>query len=53
MSHFTIENIEQVAKDEGVSVFYVISHLQAFAVESQDNETLEILCKIKSDLLGL
>ena len=53
MSHFTIENIEQVAKDEGTTVLYVITHLQAWAAEAKDNEALEQLCNIKSDLIGL
>lgn len=53
MSHYTLENIEQVAKEEGVTVFYVLTHLQAWAAEAKDNEALEQLCQIKSELLGL
>jgi hypothetical protein len=49
----TREAIETLAKQEGISALQLITTLQAGAVQIKDETTLDRLCEIKSELLGL
>lgn len=46
-----IENIIELAKQEGKTAWEVLTALQSGAAFSDDDELLDILCEIKADVL--
>lgn len=53
MTKFTLANLQQVADGEGCTVWAVITLLQSHAAEIGDVETLDALCEVKAEMLGL
>ena len=49
----TREAVEILAKEQGKSVLAMLTELQAAAVKLNDEDTLEALCNIKGEVLGL
>lgn len=53
MTTFTLADLQQVADGEGCSVLSVITLLQSHAAEIGDDATLDALCVVKAEILGL
>lgn len=53
MRKVTREAVEILATEHGKSVVAMLTELQAAAAKLQDEETLETLCEIKAQALGL
>lgn len=53
MTHFNRNDIATLAASEGVSEMTLITQLQQGAAIAGDEATLEALCNIKAEILGL
>ncbi len=53
MSNVTREAVETLANEKGMTVLAMLSELQGAAAKLGDDDTLETLCNIKSEVLGL
>jgi len=53
MSQVTREAVETLANEQGKSVLTMLTELQGAAAKLGDEETLEALCEIKGQALGL
>lgn len=49
----TREHVEIAAKEKGVEVMKALSMMQGACAKLGDMETLERLCQIKAEILGL
>lgn len=53
MTNVTREAIETLAAEKGVTVLTMLTELQQAAAVLNDEPTLDALCEIKSEVLGL
>jgi len=53
MRKVTREAVEALANEQGKSVLAMLTELQGAAAKLHDDETLETLCEIKAQVLGL
>lgn len=49
----TREHVEQAAKEKGIELMTALTMMQGACAKIGDVETLERLCEIKAEILGL
>ena len=53
MQKVTREAVQTLADEMGKSILVMLTELQGAAAKLRDDETLDVLCEIKSEVLGL